>query len=144
MSSVVLDVNIIVSGFLRGRGAAVTIARRWELGDLDVAISNHIIGQVLDVWTRPYFAARSAEIDRASAVKLMRSAARLVEPDRSVRGVCDDEEDDLVLGPAVAAGAGYLVTGDKGFQQIGEYRGVRIVGAGEFLALVRRDPDPDT
>lgn len=134
-----MDVNIIVSGFLRGKGAAVAIARHWELGNLDVAISDHIIGQVLDVWTRPYFAARSAEIDRALAVKLMRSTARLVETDASVSGVCDDAEDDLVLGTAVTAEAEFLVTGDNGLLGVGAYRGVRIVGAAEFLGLIREE-----
>lgn len=118
----------------------MAIARHWEVGNLDVAISNHIIGQVLDVWTRPYFATRSAEIDRALAVKLMRSAARLVEPDVSVSGVCDDAEDDLVLGTAVTANANYLVTGDKGLRQVSEYRGVRVDGATEFLDLIRNEP----
>jgi predicted nucleic acid-binding protein len=42
----------------------------------------------------------------------------------------------MVLGTAVAAGADYLVTGDAGLLAIGEYRGVRIVSAREFLLLI--------
>ena len=65
-----------------------------------------------------------------------------VEPDLSVSGVCDDTEDDLVLGTAVKANADYLVTGDKGLLQIGEYRGVLIVDAATFLVLVRDGHGP--
>ncbi len=144
MPSVVLDVNVIVAGFFQGKGAAVAIARHWERGDLNVAISIHIIDQVLEVWTRPFFATRAAEVDRALAVRLMQSAAELFEPDPSVRGVCDDGEDDLVLGTAVAAEADYLVTGDKGFLRIEQYRGVWIVSAAEFLVLIRQELEPDT
>jgi predicted nucleic acid-binding protein len=50
--------------------------------------------------------------------------------------VADDEEDDLVLGTAVAANADVLVTGDPGLLRIGEYRGVRIVTAREFLDIL--------
>jgi len=143
MPSVVLDVNFIVSGFLRGKGSAVAIAGHWEYGDLDVALSDHIISRVLDVWTRPFFAARSAEIDRELALRLMRADALVVEPDPSVSGVCDDAEDDLVLGTAVAANADYLVTGDKGLLQVGEYRGVRIVDAAGFLELNHDELTPE-
>lgn len=136
MPSVVLDVNIIVSGFFRGKGSAVAIAGHWEHGNLDVALSDHIISQVLDVCPRPFFAARSAEIDRQLVLKLMRADALVVEPDPSVSGVCDDAEDDLVLGTVVAANADYLVMGDKGLLQVGEYRGVRIVDAAGFLKLI--------
>ena len=55
----------------------------------------------------------------------MRTDALVVEPDPSVSGVCDDAEDDHVLGTAVAANADYLVTGDRGLLRVGEYRGVR-------------------
>ena len=60
-------------------------------------------------------------------------------PDPSVTGGADDEEDDLVLGTAVAAGADFLVTGDTGLLRIGEYRGVRIVTARQFLLLIGED-----
>lgn len=53
MAIVVLDVNIIVSGFLRGKGAAVTIASLWEHGELKLAVSDHIINQVSRVWEQP-------------------------------------------------------------------------------------------
>ena len=56
MPSAVLDVNIIVSGFFRGKGSAVTIAGHWEQGNLDVGLSDHIVSQVIDVWRRPFFA----------------------------------------------------------------------------------------
>jgi predicted nucleic acid-binding protein len=60
-------------------------------------------------------------------------------PDPSVSGVAPDDEDDLVLGTAVAAEADFLVTGDKGFLAVREFRGVRIVTADEFLAELEKE-----
>lgn len=44
----------------------------------------------------------------------------------------------MVLGTAVAAGADYLVTGDQGLLAVGEYNGVRIVTARQFLDIFER------
>lgn len=41
-----------------------------------------------------------------------------------------------MLGTAVKANAGFLVTGDKGLLRIGEYRGMRIVSATTFLDVL--------
>lgn len=104
-----------------------------------VVLDVNIIDQVSKVWEEPYFTRRSEDIDRALAASLMQFAAQKVGPDSSVRDICDDEEDDLVLGTAVAAKADFLVTGDKGLLRVGEYRGVRIVRAATFLDVLQ-DP----
>lgn len=133
---VTLDVNTLVSGFLKGGGPPSTIIDAWRAGRLHVCLSSHIVATVHKVWERPYFVANSDRIDRALAIDLMDEQAEPFTPDPAVSGVADDEEDDMVLGTAVAAGADYLVTGDAGLLAIGEYRGVRIVSAREFLLLI--------
>ena len=44
----------------------------------------------------------------------------------SIRGVCRDPNDDMVLECAIVAGAELIVTGDKDLLAIGNYEGVRI------------------
>ncbi len=107
-----------------------------------MVISDHILAALARTWTKPYFAARLSESQKQRNFEQLTGFTILVGPDLSVSGICDDEEDDLVLGTAVAANADYLVMGDKGFQQVGRYRGVRIVGAAEFLDLIRGDLEP--
>ena len=136
--SVVLDVNVIVSGFLKGGGPPVQIVRLWQRDDIAVVVSEHIIKTVFEVWDRPFFVARVDRLDRALALDLTHEQATHVSPDRSVTGVTDDDEDDMVLGTAVAAGADYLVTGDQGLLAVGEYNGVRIVTARQFLDIFER------
>ena len=133
---VTLDVNMLVSGVLKGGGSPSTIVDLWRSGHFHVCLSTHIIESVHKVWERPYFVANSDRIDRALAIELMDEQAEPFTPDATITGVADDEEDDLVLGTAVAAGADYLVTGDAGLLAIGECRGVKIVTAREFLLLI--------
>jgi uncharacterized protein len=51
--------------------------------------------------------------------------------------VPNDPKDDVIVASAVAAGADYLVAGDRRhLLKLGAYRGVRIVGEREFLDLL--------
>jgi len=55
--------------------------------------------------------------------------------------VCDDPDDDIFLECAEAAGADYLVTGNRKHFPAGWGR-LNIVTAREFLALLEFDKDP--
>lgn len=134
---VVLDVNTLVSGF-RGIGDTppVRLIQFWRDDSISVVVSPHIAAKVLEIWERPYFAAFMTAELRRRAMVLMASKATWVTPDESVRGVCDDWEDDLVLGTAVAGEAQYIVTGDHGFRRIERYGSVQIVTAREFLNII--------
>jgi predicted nucleic acid-binding protein len=53
--------------------------------------------------------------------------------------VPDDPKDDMVAATAVAAGADYLVTGDRRhLLSLGDYKGIRIVTPRQFLDLITR------
>lgn len=136
---VVFDVNILVSAIISPNGAPALA----YLAALDqvcmIGRSNHIVTRLIDVLDRPQFHDRLPN-DRLNAfLHGFQGYAEPYTPDPTVTGVADDEEDDLVLGTAVAAGADYLVTGDAGLLRIGEHRGVRIVTAREFLVLIDMD-----
>jgi hypothetical protein len=47
-----------------------------------------------------------------------------------------DPEDNMVLECAIEAEAEYIVSGDKDLLELKEYRGIRIIRAGDFLNLV--------
>jgi len=113
------------------------------LGTFQIVVSDHILMALARTWTKPYFVARLSKSQEQRNFAQLTKFSTPVLPDRSVSGVCNDEEDDLVLGTAVKANADYLVTGNKGFQQVSEYRSVRIVGASEFLELIRRELESD-
>ncbi|MGI8484175.1 MAG: putative toxin-antitoxin system toxin component, PIN family [Thermomicrobiales bacterium] len=138
MTIVVLDVNILASAALNEHG---TPARAFDMAldtDVTLAVSKHILVKLNEVFGRPYFLAHLSSSGRDRVLRALTLEREPVEPDQSVTGIAPDTEDDLVLGTAVAANAEYLVTGDKGLLAVGEYRGVRIVTAEEFLRELER------
>jgi predicted nucleic acid-binding protein len=57
-----------------------------------------------------------------------------------IRVVPHDPKDDMVVATAVAAGADYLVTGDRRhLLSLREYEGIRIVTPRQFLDFIARD-----
>ncbi len=50
--------------------------------------------------------------------------------------VADDLDDDMVIECAVVAKAAYIVSGDRHLLSIGNYQGIKIVRAKEFLDLM--------
>ena len=49
-----------------------------------------------------------------------------------------DPDDDKFLECAVAGRAGYVVTGDRDLRELGSFRGITILAAGEFLERMNR------
>lgn len=73
--------------------------------------------------------------DREAFLHLLRQDA-LFLPHGRAPGVCRDPDDDYLLGCAAAGGTDYLVTGDHDLLTVGRYRGVTILTAREFLAIL--------
>lgn len=139
MIKVVLDVNILASAALNEHGVPARVANLAFDGDIELAVSRHIIEKLEEVFDRPFFVSNLSDGSRSRILAALRTELEPTDPDESVRGVADDLEDDLVLGTAVAANADFLVTGDKGLLAIGEYRGVMIVTAAAFLDELVQD-----
>lgn len=125
----VLDVNILAAAGVKPGGTSAQIVASAAHRRFELVLSDHIVTTLINVLNRSYFAKLAEPAERLEFVRSLQIVAVVVIPDPSVSGVCDDAEDDLVPGTAVAANADYLVTGDKGLLQVGEYRGVRIVDA---------------
>lgn len=139
---VVFDVNVLVSSVLSPSGRpAKAFAGALENG-WDIGRSYHIVSKLIEVLGRPKFYDRLPRDRFADLLSAYQESAESYTPDPTVIGVAPDAEDDLVLGTAVAAKADFLVTGDKGMLTIGDYRGVRIVTAEEFLRELIRCRSP--
>lgn len=133
---VVLDVNTLVSAAVSPNGLPASLVTEGFKGRYTIVASDHVVRKLDEVLKRPYFAARLSRQQRVEVVDRTRVSANIVIPDSEISGICDDEEDDIVLGTAVAAGADYVVTGDHGFLRVGRYGSVQIVTAREFLAIL--------
>jgi putative PIN family toxin of toxin-antitoxin system len=55
---------------------------------------------------------------------------------------CRDPNDDHVIATAIAVNAGIIVTGDKDLLALGQFQGIRILTAREFLTELGPDQAP--
>ncbi len=134
-----LDVNVLVSGFPAVTGTPSELLARWSDLEYELVISAHILDELTDVWNRPYWRTRYSANRVQATLRLLRAQAIFVEPDAAVRGIANDEEDDLVLATAVAGNEGFLVTGDRYLQRLLRYQGVAILSPRQFLELLESE-----
>ena len=140
MIKAVLDVNVLVSGFVAPHGTLTEILGAWSNGQFELVSSEHVLRGCGRAWRKPYFRSRYTEGEIEATLAILRSDAVIVIPVSTVHGVADDLEDDLVLATAVAGRADALVTGDKALLGLGSFQGCTIVSPRAFLLLLREEP----
>jgi putative PIN family toxin of toxin-antitoxin system len=65
---------------------------------------------------------------------------RFVHVEGTVRGVCMDPKDDMVLESAMVAGATHIVSGDRRhLLPLREFQGIAIVSPAEFMEMMDRE-----
>jgi putative PIN family toxin of toxin-antitoxin system len=115
---VVLDTNVLESGLAYPESIPGRILSAWHQGGLDVALSRHILDELVRVLPRlPLIKMNSAEIrDLADSFMFL---ADIVEPSAEPDETLRDCNDQAVLGTLRAAQADYLITGDKDLLALG-------------------------
>lgn len=138
MIRAVVDTNVLVSGLISASGYPREIERRWRKGEFALVTSPEIIDEVSRVLHSPRIHVKYQLTDsdiQAFILALLYHgecvAGRLV-----LVGVAPDPGDDKIVACAVEGKAGFIVTGDKGLRQLGEYDGIRIVNAQEFTGIL--------
>jgi len=116
---VVLDTNVLVSGLVYPGSLPGRIVAAWRQGGLEVVLSQHILDEFVRVLPRLKQSRRSAQEIRELADSLM-FQADMVEPGGLPDTELRDPDDQPVLQTLLAAGAQYLVTGDKDLLALGE------------------------
>jgi putative PIN family toxin of toxin-antitoxin system len=131
-----LDVNVLVSAFPESAGAPSALIEWWLRRRYSLVPSEHILATLTEVWQRPYWRAQYEPEQIRQTIDLLRARALIVPPDRTIRGIAEDDEDDLVLATAVAGNVDVLVTGDKRLRALGHFRDINIVTPREFLTFL--------
>ena len=72
----------------------------------------------------------------SSVLKIIELHSEMVEPVSFAERVCSDPDGDKFLEAAIAAGAGYVVSGDTALLNLKSYHGVDIVSPSWFLRLL--------
>ena len=131
-----LDVNVLVSAFPESAGPPSTIIEWWLHRSYTLVLSEHILLTLAAVWQRPYWRAHYEPEQVRRTIGLLRDRALIVRPDRTIHGIAEDDDDDLVLATAVAGNVDVLVTGYKRLRALGQFRHISILTPREFLTFL--------
>ena len=137
---IVLDTNVLASGTVTAITTPGQILDYWHLGKFNLAISEHIIYELKQTFTKPYFQKHVSSVRVANFIDLLQNEALIIPITVKVQGVATHPEDDLVLAAALSAKADYLVTGDGPLlRKVGStYQGVKLVTPNEFLEILQK------
>lgn len=130
----VFDVNILVSAVLSLQGNPFRCLAMARAGVVESVTCAEILEEFQTTLERKFaFSLGQAR----TAIDEVRQCSRLVTIGNSLRAIPADPKDDKVLECAVTGGATHIVTGDRRhLLPLGEYRGIPIVTAAQFVALV--------
>jgi uncharacterized protein len=130
---VTLDSNAYISA-LQFNGRALRLLRMAADGDLEIAVSEPIITEVIGV-LRDKFAwdgyRLHAERER------IRSITKLVTPSETLEVIHWDPPDNRILECAVEAGSEFIVSEDKDLLRLKEHRNASIISVADMLEIVQ-------
>ncbi len=132
MTRVVFDTNVIVSALLARSGNEAAALRLVFSGVLIACVSPAILAEYRAVLSRPRFKAIPAQAVETLLKSL--SQSQIVSPEFSLT-VSPDVEDNRFLECAAAAGADYLVSGNKKHFP-SAWKQTKIVNARELLEII--------
>jgi putative PIN family toxin of toxin-antitoxin system len=132
---VVFDTNILLSAFLFG-GNPEALFRAVRAGKIQLITSPSILAEFASILKNKF----SWEGDIREALTVIGRRAELVKPKRSL-AVLEDDADNRVLECALEASADFIISGDHHLLDMGEFRGIPILQASEFLDRIPPFPD---
>lgn len=136
---VVLDTNIVVSGFLWDNEPRALIEAAIE-GRTRLFTSEALIRELAGVLPREKFAARLfvKQLSIPALVERYRVLADIVAPAVLSGPVSKDPDDDLVLATALAAQADVIVSGDNDLRNLKYFHRIPILNATDALSQIER------
>jgi len=133
MTHVVLDTNIYLFGFLFGGNARKIIENAIE-GKFRVYISNDILSEIAAVLKRPKFGLN--ERQAGFLLNEIEFLCDICEPNESIRDICRDVKDHIILECAVESRSEYIITGDDDLLTLKDFRKIKIVNCSDFLTII--------
>jgi putative PIN family toxin of toxin-antitoxin system len=128
----VFDTNILFSA-TGWQGKPFECVQRARAGEVHAVTCPELIEELAEkLETRLHFSAEQVAETIADYLGFL----RVIQIPKVLMAVPRDPEDNMVLECAIEGEAEYIVSGDKHLLDLGEFRGIRIIRAGDFLNLV--------
>ena len=128
---VVLDTNVLVSALLF-KGAVSRFVQLWRNGKMIPVISKETFEELTTVLQYPKFSLSKDEIKSTIEHEIL-PYFEIIEVVKAVKGVCRDPGDDKFISCALSASADCIVSGDKDFCDLRQYKTVKIINTSDFL-----------
>jgi len=128
---VVLDTNVLVSALLF-KGAVSRFVELWRNGKMIPVISKETFEELTMVLQYPKFSLSKDEIKSTIEHEIL-PYFEIIEVVKAVKGVCRDPGDDKFISCALSASADCIVSGDKDFCNVRQYKTVKIINPSDFL-----------
>lgn len=133
MIKAILDTNVVISAIVFG-GKPRRVLNLAIEGKVSLFFSEPMFEEIREIlggrkfrFTAPQLLAVERELEAISDT---------VYPDKRIKIVKDDPDDDVFIECALAADADYIVSGDKHLLDLKSYGNIKIVNAAEFVELV--------
>jgi uncharacterized protein len=131
MTKVVLDTNVIISGFNFPKSNPARILELMAAGELTNCISEPIIAEAARILTAKFSWSLPAV---EAAAFWLKTFSHLVTPKTHLT-VIVDEPDNRILECAVTGRVDFIITGDKHLFGLKAYRGIKVVKPADFLEI---------
>lgn len=137
---VVLDTNVVASGFLWG-GVPRQLLQAAREKKLQLYTSTALLLELTDILGRAKFARKlaAAQLSVDQLVERYALLTTVVHPVAIPPTILDDPDDDQVLACALAAKAELIVSGDRHLLDLKEHRGIRVVTVVEAAKSIVSD-----
>lgn len=132
---VVLDANVLVSAVISTAGPPREIVGAWVDGSFELLASPALLEELRDVLDRPSFRRWVSAATAAEFIVGIGEDAVLVDDPPAQQGLTADPDDDYLITLARAAGADYLVSGDRHLLDVAD-RDPPVLTPRQFLDLI--------
>ncbi len=131
---VVIDTNVFISSLLNPAGSPRKVIDLWRHERITLCLSKDILTEYFAVLGRMGMA---DEPEGAELVQLFETRCNqvFVPSPPAIAVVKEDPADDRFISCAVAAGARYIVSGDRHLVNLKAFKGIRVLPPTEFVKL---------
>mgnify|MGYP001615053912 CR=1 FL=1 len=130
----VLDMNVFISDLFWEGNFCSQIISKWRMGKFQLISSKEIIEEL--VKTLNNFNISMSEDAIQEWINLIIKNAILVESSEKLEIIKEDPSDNKFLEAAIAGNANFIISQDKHFLKLKEYRSIKIIKPEEALIII--------
>jgi len=127
---VVLDTNVLISA-IAFKGKPREVFNKVLKGQMQLAISEDILNEMEGVLSGKKFRYPKGII--RSILNALEDLAEFVIPQKEVKRIKKDPNDNRILECAVEAEADFIISGDNHLLELKQYKNIRIITPSDYL-----------